>query len=165
MLKLEHSKDEFKIYYKDQLFLHHSFNNPCIKIGIGKAKYKLKGHRFKIKDYVEEPKIFGDESGDVLVVSWGSTYGTVLTVVEQLRKEGKKVSFYHLRWINPLPNSLRKYIKNFKKVIVPEVNLGQLAKIIRSEYLVDANSFNKVRGLPLQIIDLKNAINKLIEDK
>lgn len=119
----------------------------------------------RIKDYVEEPEIFGDDSGDVLIVSWGSTYGTVLTVVEQLRKEGKKVSFYHLRWINPLPNSLRKYIRNFKKVIVPEVNLGQLAKIIRSEYLVDAISFNKVRGLPLQVIDLKNAVNELIEGK
>jgi 2-oxoglutarate ferredoxin oxidoreductase subunit alpha len=119
----------------------------------------------RIKDYVEEPEIYGDESGDVLIVSWGSTYGTVLTVVEQLRKEGKKVSFYHLRWINPLPNSLKKYIRNFKKVIVPEVNLGQLAKIIRSEYLVDAISFNKIRGLPLQVIELKNAVNELIEGK
>ena len=119
----------------------------------------------RIKDYVEEPEIYGDESGDVLIVSWGSTYGTVLTVVEQLRKEGKKVSFYHLRWINPLPDNLGKYVKNFKKVIVPEVNLGQLVKIIRSEYLIDAVSFNKVRGLPLQVIELKNAVNDLIEGK
>ena len=119
----------------------------------------------RIKDYVEEPEIYGDESGDVLIVSWGSTYGTVLTVVEHLRKEGKKVSFYHLRWINPLPDNLGKYVKNFKKVIVPEVNLGQLVKIIRSEYLIDAVSFNKVRGLPLQVIELKNAVNDLIEGK
>ena len=119
----------------------------------------------RIKDYVEEPEIYGDESGDVLIVSWGSTYGTVLTVVEQLRKENRRVSFYHLRWINPLPDNLGKYIKNFKKAIVPEVNLGQLVKIIRSEYLIDAVSFNKVRGLPLQVIELKNAINDLIEGK
>jgi 2-oxoglutarate ferredoxin oxidoreductase subunit alpha len=119
----------------------------------------------RIKDYVKEPKIYGDESGDILIVSWGSTYGTVLTVVDQLRKEGEKVSFYHLRWINPLPDNLGKYIKNFKKVIVPEVNLGQLAKIIRSEYLIEAVSFNKIRGLPLQVIELKNAVTKLIEDK
>jgi 2-oxoglutarate ferredoxin oxidoreductase subunit alpha len=119
----------------------------------------------RIKDYVKEPKIYGDESGDILIVSWGSTYGTVLTVVDQLRKEGEKVSFCHLRWINPLPDNLGRYIKNFKKVIVPEVNLGQLAKIIRSEYLIEAVSFNKIRGLPLQVIELKNAVTKLIEDK
>jgi 2-oxoglutarate ferredoxin oxidoreductase subunit alpha len=117
----------------------------------------------RIGDFVEEPEIFGDESGDALIVSWGSTYGTVLTVVEQLRREGKKVSFYHLRWINPMPRSLGEYIGNFEKIIVPEVNLGQLAKIIRSEFLVDAVSFNKVKGLPLRVVELKDAINKLIE--
>ncbi len=127
------------------------------------AMVRLRAEKIqRIGDFVEEPVIFGDESGDVLVVSWGSTHGTVLTVVEQLRREGKKVSFYHLRWINPLPRSLAKYIKNFRKVIVPEVNSGQLAKIIRSEYLVDAVSFNKVKGLPLRVVELKSAINELM---
>ena len=62
----------------------------------------------RVGSFVEEPDIYGDPAGDVLVASWGSTYGTVLTVVEQLRREGKKVSFYHLRWINPLPQNLGK---------------------------------------------------------
>lgn len=115
----------------------------------------------RIGDFVQEPTIHGDESGDVLVVSWGSTYGTVLTVVDYLRKKGKKVSFYHLRWINPLPKALEKHVKNFKKVIVPEVNLGQLLPIIRSKYLVDAVGFNRVKGLPLRIEDLKSAILNL----
>lgn len=117
----------------------------------------------RIRDFVEEPEIYGDESGDALIVSWGSTYGTVLTVVDQLRREGKKVSFYHLRWLNPMPRSLKTYIGNFEKIIVPEVNLGQLVKIIRSEYLVDAISFNKVKGLPLRVVELKDAVNKIIE--
>lgn len=124
---------------------------------------RLRAEKIKrIGDFVEEPEIYGDESGDVLIVSWGSTYGTVLTVVEQLRREGRSVSFYHLRWINPLPRSLEKYIGNFKKVIVPEVNMGQLAKIIRSEYLVDAIPFNVIKGLPIRVVELKSAIKELL---
>jgi 2-oxoglutarate ferredoxin oxidoreductase subunit alpha len=86
-----------------------------------------------------------------------------LTAVEQLRKQGKKVSFYHLRWINPLPKSLGKYIKNFKRVLVPEINLGQLIHIVRSKYLVDAVGFNRVKGLPLHLDELKSKINELVK--
>ncbi len=117
----------------------------------------------RIGNYVDEPDIYGDASGDVLVVSWGSTRGVVLTAVEQLRKQGKKVSFYHLRWINPLPKSLGKYVKNFKRVLVPEINLGQLIHIVRSKYLVDAVGFNRVKGLPLHLDELKSKINELVE--
>ncbi|MEE9170554.1 MAG: 2-oxoacid:acceptor oxidoreductase subunit alpha [bacterium] len=117
----------------------------------------------RIGNYVDEPDIYGDASGDVLVVSWGSTRGVVLTAVEQLRKQGKKVSFYHLRWINPLPKSLGKYVKNFKRVLVPEINLGQLIHIVRSKYLVDAIGFNRVKGLPLHLDELKSKINELVE--
>ena len=119
----------------------------------------------RITEVVEEPTLHGDKTGEVLVISWGSTYGTVLTVVDYLRKKGEKVSFYHLRWINPLPKSLEKHIKNFKKILVPEVNLGQLIDIIRAKYLVDAVGFNRVKGLPLRIDALKSAILELIEEK
>ena len=118
----------------------------------------------RVGDFVQEPTLHGAESGDVLVVSWGSTYGAVLTTVDFLRAKGEKVSFYHLRWINPLPKSLGKHIKKFKKILVPEVNLGQLIHIIRGKYLVDAVGFNKVKGLPLRIDELKAAILKLIEE-
>ena len=117
----------------------------------------------KIADFVEDPKIFGEEKGDVLVVSWGSTFGTVRAVVEKLQQEGKKVSNFHLRWINPLPKSLGKYLKNFKYILVPEINLGQLIKIIRSEYLVDAQGYNVVRGLPLRTRDLKTKIEEILK--
>ena len=116
----------------------------------------------RVGDYVKEPEIYGDESGDVLIVSWGSTYGVVLTVVEKLRREGKNVSFYHLRWINPMPRSLEKYIHNFKYVLVPEVNAGQLIHLIRSEFLVDARGFNRIKGLPLRVGELKKEIENLI---
>jgi 2-oxoglutarate ferredoxin oxidoreductase subunit alpha len=118
----------------------------------------------RIANYVKEPEIYGDDSGDILVISWGSTYGTVLTAVDQLRREGKSVSFYHLRWINPLPKKLGQYIKQFKKVVVPEINLGQLRQIVRSTYVVDAIGFNKVKGQPISVTELKSVIDKLIEE-
>ncbi|MEE9119482.1 MAG: 2-oxoacid:acceptor oxidoreductase subunit alpha, partial [Calditrichia bacterium] len=117
----------------------------------------------RIANFVEDPQIYGEASGDILVVSWGSTYGTVQAVIEKLHAEGKKVSNYHLRWINPLPKSLKNYIDKFKYVLVPEINMGQLVKIIRSEYLVDAKGYNVVRGLPLRVKDLKNAINDILK--
>lgn len=116
----------------------------------------------RVGKFVEEPAIYGDEEGDVLVVSWGSTYGTVLTTVEQLRKEGKRVSFYHLRWINPLPGKLERYLHSFKKILVPEVNSGQLRQMIRATYLVDAIGFNRVKGQPLAVSELKSAIEELL---
>ncbi len=118
----------------------------------------------KIADFVDDPLIYGEESGDLLVLSWGSTFGTVRSVVEELIGEGYKISSYHLRWINPLPKSLNKYIRNFKHVIVPEINLGQLIKIVRSEYLVDAQSYNVVKGLPLNSDDLRETILNTIKD-
>jgi len=118
----------------------------------------------RIGNFVEQPEIYGYPEGDVLIISWGSTYGTVLTTVEQLRKEGKKVSFYHLRWINPLPQKLGEHIKRFKKVLIPEINTGQLRQIIRSTYLVDAEGFNKVKGQPISASELKAVINKMIEE-
>ncbi len=116
---------------------------------------RLRAEKVKrIADYVNNPEIYGEPEGDLLIISWGSTYGTVFTAMEKIQGRGLKVSWYHLRWVNPLPKNLGEYIKNFKKILVPEVNLGQLIKIIRSEYLVDAEGFNKVRGLPLRTDDI-----------
>ena len=108
----------------------------------------------RIADYVNDPEIYGEPEGDLLIISWGSTYGAVFTAMEKIQGRGLKASWYHLRWVNPLPKNLGEYIKNFKKILVPEVNLGQLIKIIRSEYLVDAKGFNKIRGLPLSTDDI-----------
>ncbi|RLD13139.1 2-oxoglutarate ferredoxin oxidoreductase subunit alpha [candidate division KSB1 bacterium] len=118
----------------------------------------------RINNYLEHPEINGDPEGDLLVVSWGSTYGTVFAALEEVRKKGKKVSWMHLRWIYPMPPTLEKYIHNFKKVLVPEINLGQLSKLLRDKYLVDVKGFNKVRGLPLKTYELVEAIEEMLED-
>ncbi|NOX89239.1 MAG: 2-oxoacid:acceptor oxidoreductase subunit alpha [Calditrichaeota bacterium] len=117
----------------------------------------------RINQYVDQPEINGDPEGELLLISWGSTYGTVFTAIEEIRKRGKKVSWYHLRWIYPFPLSLEKYIHNFKNVLVPEINLGQLVKVIRDRYLVDAKGFNRVRGLPLNTHELVEAIENILQ--
>lgn len=117
----------------------------------------------RINKFLEYPEINGDPEGDLLIVSWGSTYGTVFAAIEDIRKRGKKVSWMHLRWILPLPPTLEKYIHNFKKVLVPEINLGQLSKVLREKYLVDVQGFNRVRGLPLNTHELIDAIEKILD--
>ncbi len=112
----------------------------------------------RINTFTEDPEIYGEPEGDLLVISWGSTYGSVFKAMEEAHNRGLSVSWYHLRWVNPLPENLGAYIKNFKKVLVPEINLGQLIKLIRAEYLVDAKGFNRVNGLPLNSGELLEAI-------
>ena len=112
----------------------------------------------RINTFTKDPEIYGEPEGDLLVISWGSTYGSVFKAMEEAHNRGLSVSWYHLRWVNPLPENLGAYIKNFKKVLVPEINLGQLVKLIRAEYLVDAKGFNRVNGLPLNSGELLEAI-------
>ncbi|MEZ4325703.1 MAG: 2-oxoacid:acceptor oxidoreductase subunit alpha [Polyangiales bacterium] len=105
----------------------------------------------------------GDDEGDVLVIGWGGTYGAISQAVRRCRKEGQKVSHYHLRQIWPLPNGLGDLIKRFDKVIVAELNNGQLARLLRSEYLVDCQSVAKIAGQPFRISELVSAIQKTLE--
>ncbi len=115
-----------------------------------------------VDHFVPKPDLEGPPEGDVLVIAWGSTYGTIHAVMRKLWQQDKKVSHYHLRWINPLPGDLGKIITRFKQVLVPEINLGQLRQLIRAEYLVDALGFNMVRGLPLRTGELEEEINRLL---
>lgn len=102
----------------------------------------------------------GDESGDLLVVSWGGTYGATHMAVKQLRKEGHKVSLMHLKYINPMPRNVEGIFKNFKKVIVAELNLGQMRQILNGKYNVGAKGYNKVQGLPFKISELVEAFKQ-----
>ncbi|MFM9117831.1 MAG: 2-oxoacid:acceptor oxidoreductase subunit alpha [Planctomycetota bacterium] len=104
----------------------------------------------------------GDSSGDLLVVSWGGTYGSCKTAVEQARAAGKSVSHIHLRWLNPFPSNLETLLKSFKKVLVPELNMGQLRSLIRSRFLVDAQGLNKVKGKPFAVAEVLEAINQIL---
>mgnify|MGYP003626611230 FL=1 len=106
----------------------------------------------------------GTEEGEILVLGWGGTYGSIKTVVHQLRKEGMDISHAHLRYINPFPKNLEKLMKGFKKVIVPEINDGQLVRLIRSEFLIPAKPINKVKGRPFGVAELKKAILDLVEE-
>jgi 2-oxoglutarate ferredoxin oxidoreductase subunit alpha len=102
----------------------------------------------------------GPEKGEVLVLGWGSTYGVIRTAVEELLQQGYSVAHAHLRYIRPFPKNLSEILHNFKKVLIPEINNGQLIKIIRSEFLVDAKGYNKIMGTPITKTELIEAIRK-----
>ena len=101
-----------------------------------------------IADSFSEIKPYGDETGELVVLGWGGTYGAIRSAVQRARVEGKSVSQIHLRNLNPLPKDLGEKLSKYKNVLIPEINLGQLNSIIRSKYLIDTKSLNKVEGKP-----------------
>src|SRR5207244_13582892 len=107
----------------------------------------------------------GPESGDVLVVGWGGTYGAITAAVEEAQMEGKAVASAHIRHLNPLPPDLGQILRQYRRVLVPEINSGQLVRVLRAEYLVDAVGFNRVRGMPLASQEILEAIHQLLEAK
>ena len=109
-------------------------------------------------------KIYGKGQGDLLVVGWGGTHGAIRSAVESAQHEGIAVSHLHLRYLNPLPKDLGEVLVKFQKIIIPELNLGQLAMIIRSKFLVDATSLSKVQGKPFTQSEIYNKIQELIKD-
>jgi 2-oxoglutarate ferredoxin oxidoreductase subunit alpha len=108
--------------------------------------------------------IFGDAAGgDLVVLGWGSTYGPIREAVKQSREKGKSVSHIHLRYLNPLPSDLGDALRRFKKVMVAEMNLGQLLKMVRADYLIDAVGCNKVQGRPFKVSEIVNRIGRALE--
>ena len=107
-------------------------------------------------------EVDGDEQGDLLVLGWGGTYGAITEAVARARENGLKVSQAHLSYLNPFPKNLEGVLRNFKKVLIPELNLGQLAKIIRSEFLIEVESFTKIKGLPFKSSELQQKISELL---
>jgi 2-oxoglutarate ferredoxin oxidoreductase subunit alpha len=107
-------------------------------------------------------EILGAASGDLLILSWGGTYGSCRSAIERLQNEGKKVSLVHLRWLNPLPKDLGEILIRFKNILIPELNMGQLSKVVRAEYLVDAQGLNLVRGRPFRAADIVTKAQELI---
>jgi 2-oxoglutarate ferredoxin oxidoreductase subunit alpha len=116
----------------------------------------------RIQNDISKTEVFGDKNGDVLIISWGGTYGSCRSAVETLHEEGKSVAHAHLRWVSPLPKDLGEIIIKFKNVLVPEINMGQLIKLIRSEYLVDAKGLNQVTGRPISATKIIENVNQLI---
>ncbi|MCC9641273.1 2-oxoacid:acceptor oxidoreductase subunit alpha [Rhodopirellula sp. JC740] len=114
----------------------------------------------KIAERIPEQDVFGETSGDVLVVSWGGTYGACHTAVNRCRQAGHSVSHAHIRYINPLPRNIGELLKSFKTVLVPELNAGQLRMLLRAEYLVDCIGINKIQGKPFAVSELVEAISQ-----
>ena len=117
-----------------------------------------------IAQEIPPTEIFGDaQGGDLVMVGWGSTFGPIREAVKQLREKGRKVSHIHLRYLNPLPSDLGDKLRMFKKVMVTEMNMGQLLKIIRAEYLIDAVGCNKIQGRPFKVSELSNRMARALE--
>jgi 2-oxoglutarate/2-oxoacid ferredoxin oxidoreductase subunit alpha len=117
----------------------------------------------KIADYIPEQKLdSGPDKGKVLVLGWGSTYGAIKSAVSVLQQEGHEVSHAHLKYVRPFPKNLGSIIRNFDQVLIPEINNGQLIKIIRDQYLVDAKGYNKIMGVPITKTELVTRIREML---
>jgi len=116
-----------------------------------------------IADHIPEQHLdSGEKTGKVLVLGWGSTYGAIKSACAELQKQGKSVSHAHLRYVRPFPRNLGDILKNFEHVLVPEINNGQLVKIIRDVYFVDAKPYNKIMGIPITKGELVDEINQML---
>jgi 2-oxoglutarate ferredoxin oxidoreductase subunit alpha len=140
----------------------------------GNINYEPENHQHMVKtrqkkidliaNYIPEQKLdSGAEKGKVLVLGWGSTYGTIKSACKELQDQGFAVSHAHLRYVRPFPKNLGDILKNFDHVLIPEINNGQLIKIIRDVYFVDAKGYNKIMGIPITKGELVEEIKKLLE--
>src|SRR5690349_14007946 len=112
---------------------------------------------------IPELEVDDPDGADTLVLSWGGTYGSVVAGVRRVRGAGKKVAHAHLRYLNPFPRNTGEVVRGYEKVLVPEINLGQLQKLIRAEFLVDATGFNLVRGIPFRASEVADAIEAMVD--
>ncbi|HEX5601076.1 MAG TPA: 2-oxoacid:acceptor oxidoreductase subunit alpha, partial [Pyrinomonadaceae bacterium] len=138
----------------------------------GNVNYDPENHHFMVKLRQEKVdraaasipllEVMGESTGKVLVLGWGSTYGSISSAVEKMQREGKSVSAAHLRYLNPFPRNLGEVLSGFETVIVPEMNLGQLCTMIRAKFLVDAVPFSKVKGRPFQIREIIRKVEEYL---
>ncbi|MCC6903361.1 MAG: 2-oxoacid:acceptor oxidoreductase subunit alpha [Polyangiaceae bacterium] len=115
------------------------------------------------RDIPDQKMELGNDSGKLLVLGWGSTYGAIREAVARSRERGLDVSHAHVRYLNPFPKNLGELLTRFERVLVPEMNLGQLVKLLRTEYLVPAESFTKIKGLPFKIDEIEEKIRQVME--
>ncbi|MCW3079953.1 2-oxoacid:acceptor oxidoreductase subunit alpha [Segetibacter sp.] len=119
----------------------------------------------KIAQFIPEQKLDnGPEKGKVLILGWGSTYGAIKSAVNELLAEGHEVAHAHLRYVRPFPKNLGDIIKNYDHLLIPEINNGQLIKIIRDKYMVDAKGYNKIMGIPITKGEIIDEVKKIIEE-
>lgn len=140
--------------------------------GTGNINYDPENHQHmidiraakvaNIANDIPEQEVSGPDSGDLLVLSWGGTYGACFSAVRRAQKKGKSVAHAHLRYLFPFPKNLGQVVKNYKRVLMPELNTGQLRMMVRDQFLVDAIGFNKVQGKPFSVGELEEKIYETI---
>jgi len=141
--------------------------------GTGNVSYDPDNHQHMVKtrqakvdlianDIPEQQLDSGPEKGKILVLGWGSTYGAIKSAVAELQSRGESVSHAHLRYIRPFPRNLGQMLKNFDTILIPEINNGQLIKIIRDQFLVDAKGYNKIMGVPITKTELVMKLEELL---
>ncbi len=116
-----------------------------------------------VADDIPDAVPAGDQSGDLLIVAWGSTHGPITAALKTAREKGQSVGHVHLRHLNPLPKNLGDVLKRYKHVLVPEMNMGQLVMILRAKFLVDAQGYNKIQGKPFKQIEIEQKIDEILE--
>jgi len=120
----------------------------------------------RVANYIKELEVFGPEEGELLIVSWGGTYGVMMEAVIEMQNEGKSVSLAHFNYINPLPKNTTEIFSRFKKIIVPEINMGQFVLYLRMQFQqFTFQQYNKVQGLPFMVHELTKKFNELLEEK
>lgn len=139
----------------------------------GNISYDPENHEFMVKtreqkiknieNDIPELEVHGEKSGEILIMSWGSTYGAVASAYENQVAKGNKVSFAHFKYLNPMPKNTADVIKSFKKILVPEVNMGQLAKILRMNYVVEPIQFNKIKGMPFKAYEIEQKVEEILK--
>jgi 2-oxoglutarate ferredoxin oxidoreductase subunit alpha len=115
-----------------------------------------------IAQTIPDLEVEGDTDGELLVIGWGGTYGSIATAVQRARRKGKKVGQVHFRYLNPFPKNTVDVLKRFKKFLVPELNSGQLLLLLRGMFLIDAKGLNKVQGRPFLVSEIEEAIDKML---
>ena len=139
----------------------------------GNVSYDPENHEFmvklrqdkvnKIADDIPRAEIYGDLNGELLIVGWGGTMGSIRTAVINKRKEGKSVSHLHLKYLNPFQKNVGDILTKFKNILVPELNLGQLAQLLQAKFQVKIISLNKVQGSPFRAIEIEKKIDEIIK--
>ncbi|MDF2379861.1 2-oxoacid:acceptor oxidoreductase subunit alpha [Nostoc ellipsosporum NOK] len=179
---LGHGEDKFQPYLRDEKLvrpwavpgtpgLEHRIGGIEKQNITGNVSYDPENHQLmvkireekvnKIADYIPEQQLdSGAEKGKVLVLGWGSTYGAIKSAVNELQEQGLSVSHAHLRYLRPFPRNLGQLLSQFETILIPEINNGQLIKILRDVYLVDAKGYNKIMGLPITKTELVEEIKK-----
>ncbi len=182
--QLGHGEDKFQPYLRDEKLvrpwvvpgtpgLEHRIGGLEKQNITGNISYDAENHQLmvkirqekvdKIASYIPKQKLdSGPEKGKILVIGWGSTYGAIKSACAELQSQGHEISHAHIRYIRPLPENLGEIIKNFDQVLIPEINNGQLIKIIRDVYLVDAKGYNKIMGVPITKGELIDTLKKML---